>query len=148
MTGIIPVAALGAIVGFSLWVAWRFTFPPPPPLDLALRRLSRQHAISDTGTGPALKRRVGARTGGLLEGLGLSLDDIRADARIVGTSLEAHLGSKVASAAPTIPTASAQRCARGSADTVDQAAGEAGGRAGVAGRTFVVLSQRLRSPPL
>ena len=99
MTGIVPVAALGALVGFSLWVAWRFTFPPPPPLDLALRRLSRQHAISDTGTGPALKRRVGARAGGLLEGLGLSLDDTRADARIVGTSLDAHLGSKVTSAA-------------------------------------------------
>lgn len=99
MTGIIPVAALGALVGFSLWAAWRFTFPPPPPLDLALRRLSRQHSISDTGTGPAFKRRVGARAGGLLEGLGLSLDDTRADARIVGTSLEAHLGSKVTSAA-------------------------------------------------
>ena len=98
MTGIIPAAALGALVGFSLWVAWRFTFPPPPPLDLALRRLSRQHSIIDPGTGPALKRRVGARTGGLLEGLGLSLDDTRADARIVGTSLEAHLGSKVTSA--------------------------------------------------
>jgi len=35
----------------------------------------------------------------LLEGLGLDLDDVRADARMVGTSPEAHLGSKATSAA-------------------------------------------------
>ncbi len=98
MNGLFTAALLGAFVGLSTWVAWRFTFPPPPPLDIALQRLTRQAAIADSGTSSPLKRRVGHRTAGLLEGLGLSLDDTRADTRIVGTNLDTHLGSKVTSA--------------------------------------------------
>ncbi len=99
MTGVAGVALLGAFVGVCLWTAWRFAFPPPPPIDVALRRLTRQAAIADTADGSPFKRQVGERTGALLEGVGLSLDDTRADARIVGTNLHVHLGSKATSAA-------------------------------------------------
>ncbi len=99
MTGLLGVALLGGFVGLCVWVAWRFTFPPPPPIAVALQRLSRHAAITDDGGGAPFKRQLGERTGTLLEGFGISLDDARADARIVGTSLNAHLGSKTLSAA-------------------------------------------------
>jgi tight adherence protein C len=99
LTGVAGIALLGAFVGFCMWAAWRFAFPPPPPIDVALRRLTRHAAIADTDAGSSFKRQLGERTGSLLEGFGLSLDDTRADARIVGTSLHVHLASKATSAA-------------------------------------------------
>ena len=98
MTGIAGIALLGAFVGLCSWTAWRFAFPPPPPIDIALRRLTRHTAIADTESGSPFKAQLGERTGTLLEGFGLSLDDARADARIVGTTLAVHLGSKATSA--------------------------------------------------
>jgi len=98
MNGLAGVALLGVFVGLCGWTAWRFAFPPPPPIDVALRRLSRHAAIADADVGSSFKRHLGERTGTLLEGFGLSLDDARADARIVGTSLPVHLGSKATSA--------------------------------------------------
>jgi len=98
MTGIATVALLGAFVGLCLWIAWRFAFPPPVPINVALRRLSRHQPIADNVDDSPIKRELGQRTGALLEGFGLSLDDTRTDARIVGTSLNAHLGSKATSA--------------------------------------------------
>ncbi len=97
MTGLLGVALLGGFVGLCSWTAWRFAFPPPPPIDVALNRLSRQAAIVDVDGAPTLKRRLGERTGTLLESFGLSLDDARADARIVGIGLNTHLGSKATS---------------------------------------------------
>lgn len=97
MTGLLGVALLGAFVGLCAWTAWRFAFPPPPPINVALSRLSRQAAIADVDGASTVKRRLGERTGTLLEGFGLSLDDARADARIVGIGLNTHLGSKATS---------------------------------------------------
>jgi len=99
LTGVAGIALLGAFVGFCVWAAWRFAFPPPPPIDVALRRLTRHAPIADLDDGSPFKRQLGQRTGALLEGFGLSLDDTRADARIVGTSLQVHLASKATSAA-------------------------------------------------
>lgn len=97
MTGLLGVALLGAFVGLCSWTAWRFAFPPPPPINVALLRLSRRAVIADVDGAWTFKRRLGERTGSLLEGFGLSLDDARADARIVGTGLNTHLGSKATS---------------------------------------------------
>jgi len=97
MTNLAAVAMLGAFVGFCLWVAWRFAFPPPVPIHVALGRLSRRQSIADSTDESPIKRELGIRTGRFLEGFGLSLDDTRADVRIVGTTLNAHLGSKATS---------------------------------------------------
>lgn len=98
MTGAATVAVLGAFVGVAGWVAWRCWFPPPIPISVALSRLRRQGPITDSVNETRIRSELGKRTGTMLEGFGLSLDDTRADARVVGTSLGTHLGSKASSA--------------------------------------------------
>ena len=95
MTGIWVTVALGAMAGLFGFIAWRLAFPPPPPLTTALARLERRPEIVDDDTGPAWRRQLGQRTATALNGFDLGLDDLRANARMAGTSLDAHLGSKV-----------------------------------------------------
>jgi len=95
MTGIWVTVALGAMAGLFGFIAWRLAFPPPPPLATALARLERRPEIVDDDTGPAWRRQLGQRTATALNGFDLGLDDLRANARMAGTSLDAHLGSKV-----------------------------------------------------
>lgn len=95
MTGIWVTVALGALAGLFGFIAWRLAFPPPPPLATALARLERRPEIVDDDTGPAWRRQLGQRTATALNGFDLGLDDLRANARMAGTSLDAHLGSKV-----------------------------------------------------
>jgi len=95
MTGIWVTVALGALTGLFGFVAWRLAFPPPPPLATALARIERRAEIIDDHDGPRWKRQLGQRTAVALDGFGVGLDDLRADARMAGTSLDAHLASKV-----------------------------------------------------
>jgi len=100
VTGLWLTVVLGGIVGMSGLAAWRFAFPPPTPLPVALARLQRISEIVDDHdqTTPEWKRALGRRALPLLEGFGWSPDSLRADARITGASLESHVGSKVTSA--------------------------------------------------
>ena len=95
MTGIWTTVVLGAAVGLFGFAAWRLAFPPPPPLATALARLERRPEIVDDGNDPHWKRLLGKRTAAALSGFGVGFDDLKADARMAGTSIDAHLGSKV-----------------------------------------------------
>lgn len=100
MTGLWLTVFLGGICGAAGLAAWRFAFPPPTPLPIALARLQRRPEIVDDHLDDtaAWKRRLGRRGVPLLESLGWNIDTLRADARITGTSIEAHIGSKLTSA--------------------------------------------------
>jgi tight adherence protein C len=108
MTGIWTIVLLGAIAGLAAAAAWRLAFPPPLPLSVALERL-RQTTAPDEAELEGVDRwhpQLGQRARPTLESLGISLGDLAADARITGTSLDAHLGSKITSAAlPIVFTA-------------------------------------------
>ena len=95
MNGIWTTVVLGAAVGLFGFAAWRLAFPPPPPLATALARLERRPEIVDDGNDPHWKRQLGKRTAAALSGFGIGFDDLKADARMAGTSIDAHLGSKV-----------------------------------------------------
>lgn len=95
MTGIWVTVLLGALTGLFGFVAWRLAFPPPPPLATALARLERRPEIVDDESGSAWRQQLGRRTATALSGFSLDLDDLRSDARMAGTSLDAHLASKV-----------------------------------------------------
>ena len=95
MTGIWITVALGAATGFFGFAAWRLAFPPAPPLAAALANLERRPEIVIDDSAPAWKREIGRRAGASISGLDLNLDRVHADARMTGTSLEAHIGSKV-----------------------------------------------------
>jgi tight adherence protein C len=95
MTDIWVTVGLGALAGLFGFIAFRLTFPPPPPLAVALSRLERRPEIVEDDAGPAWKRQLGQRAGSALGGFNLGLDEVRADARMAGTSLDAHLGSKL-----------------------------------------------------
>lgn len=95
MTGIWITVALGAATGLFGFAAWRLAFPPPLPLAVALANLERRPEIVVEDSAPAWKRDIGRRAAASIGGLDLNLDRVHADARMTGTSLEAHLGSKV-----------------------------------------------------
>lgn len=94
MTGMWVTVGLGAATGLFGFLAWRLAFPPPPPLAAALGRLERRSEIVED-TGPTWKRELGRRAAASLGGFNLGLDHLAADARMTGTTLETHLGSKV-----------------------------------------------------
>ncbi len=95
MNGISTTVMLGAAAGLFGFAAWRLAFPPPPPLATALARLERRPEIVDDSSDPHWKRQLGKRTSAALSGFGVGFDDLKADARMAGTSIDAHLGSKV-----------------------------------------------------
>lgn len=94
---------LGAIVGFGTVVSWRLLFPSPPPLQAAIDRLNRRNELvgitnrdqGDDGVDDLLGRTVGAALGRAMRNLGLNLDGLESDLRLVGRSLEQHMGQKV-----------------------------------------------------
>jgi tight adherence protein C len=95
MTGLWTTVALGALTGLFGFVAWRLAFPPLPALAMALDRLQRQPEILTDSSDPEWKRRLGRRVATVLDDFGVGLDGVRADALMAGTSLDAHLSSKV-----------------------------------------------------
>jgi Flp pilus assembly protein TadB len=98
---IVPLL-LGAVVGLGTLASWRLLFPPAPPLQAAIERLSRRNELvgianRDQGGGDVddlLGRTVGASLSRLARNLGLRLDPLEADLRLVGRSLEQHLVQK------------------------------------------------------
>lgn len=100
MSGVWTAVLLGSIAGLSGFAAWRLAFPPPVPLAVALDRLDRRPVLADQDSGTdRWQRRLGHRARPVLEGFGLELGDLGADAHITDTSLDAHVGSKITSAA-------------------------------------------------
>jgi tight adherence protein C len=98
---IVPLL-LGALVGLGAIVSWRLLFPSPPPLQAAIDRLQRRnqlvritHADDTDGISDFLGRTVGASLGRILRNLGLRLDSLEPDLRLVGRSLDQHLAQKV-----------------------------------------------------
>ncbi len=98
---IVPLL-LGALVGLGAIVSWRLLFPSPPPLQAAIDRLQRRnqlvritHTDQADGLGDFLGRTVGASLGRILRNLGLRLDSLEPDLRLVGRSLDQHLAQKV-----------------------------------------------------
>jgi tight adherence protein C len=94
---------LGAVVGFGALVSWRLLFPAPPPLQAAIDRLNRRNELvgitnrdqGDEKVNDLLGRTVGASLSRLMRNLGLRLDSLEADLRLVGRSLEEHMAQKV-----------------------------------------------------
>lgn len=100
MSSIWTAVLLGGFSGLSALAAWRLAFPPPVPLEVALDRLARGPVLAhdDRSETDRWRRRVGHRARPVLEGFGLDLGDLSADAYITETSLDAHVGSKITSA--------------------------------------------------
>lgn len=92
---------LGAVAGLAAVVAYRSLFPPLPPLEVVLRRLdgSRQLAPIAGLEGNDLTSVLGRRLGGglerVLDAVGVRLDRLEPDLRLMGSDLQRHLGTKV-----------------------------------------------------
>jgi Flp pilus assembly protein TadB len=98
---IVPLL-LGALVGLGAIVSWRLLFPSPPPLQAAIDRLQRRnqlvritHADQSDGISNFLGRTVGASLGRIMRNLGLRVDSLEPDLRLVGRTLDQHLAQKV-----------------------------------------------------
>ena len=98
---IVPLL-LGALVGLGAVASWRLLFPSPPPLQAAIDRLQRRNQLvritatdQTAGVSEFLGRTVGASLGRILRSLGLRLDSLEPDLRLVGRSLDQHLAQKV-----------------------------------------------------
>ena len=98
---IVPLL-LGALVGLGAIVSWRLLFPSPPPLQAAIDRLQRRnplvritHADQSDGISNFLGRTVGASLGRIMRNLGLRIDSLEPDLRLVGRTLDQHLAQKV-----------------------------------------------------
>lgn len=92
---------LGLVVGAGGVVSYRLLFPPAPPLQAAIERLHRRNQLirittdGEPDVSDFLGRSVGASLARLLRALGLRLDSLEPDLRLVGRRLEHHLGQKV-----------------------------------------------------
>lgn len=98
---IVPLL-LGALVGLGAIASWRLMFPSPPPLQAAIDRLQRRNQLvritatdQADGISEFLGRTVGASLGRIMRNLGLRLDSLEPDLRLVGRSLDQHLAQKV-----------------------------------------------------
>lgn len=98
---ILPLV-LGALVGLGAIASWRLLFPPAPPLQAAIDRLHQRNQLAaitsrerSEGMTDLLGRTLGASLGRTLADLGLRLDSLEPDLRLVGRSLEQHVAQKV-----------------------------------------------------
>jgi len=98
---IVPLV-LGAVTGLGAIVSWRLLFPAPPPLQAAIERLQRRNQLvritnrdHREDVGDLLGRTVGASLARLMRSLGLRLDSLEPDLRLVGRTMEQHLGQKL-----------------------------------------------------
>lgn len=98
---IVPLL-LGTVVGLGAVASWRLLFPSPAPLQAAIDRLHQRNQLAaianrDQGEGMTdlLGRTLGASLGRLFRNLGLRVDSLEPDLRLVGRSLEQHLAQKV-----------------------------------------------------
>jgi tight adherence protein C len=92
---------LGALFGLGSVVTWRLLFPAPPPLQTSLDRLYRRNKLAGITTtekptlDDVLGRTVGASVERTLRDLGMRLDPLEANLRLVGRTLEQHFAQKV-----------------------------------------------------
>ena len=99
----IAALLLGAAVGLGLVVSWRLLFPSPPPLQASIDRLNRRNELVGIANrdqqgdrvDDLLGRTVGASLSRVLQNLGLDLDRLSADLRLVGRTVEQHMAQKV-----------------------------------------------------
>jgi tight adherence protein C len=98
---IVPLV-LGALTGLGAIVSWRLLFPAPPPLQAAIERLQRRNQLvritnrdHREDVGDLLGRTVGASLARLMRNLGLRVDSLEPDLRLVGRTMEQHLGQKL-----------------------------------------------------
>jgi tight adherence protein C len=91
------VLVLGLICGASAFLAYRLLFPAPPPLAASLERWQHPDRViaPPPGADDDLGRRTGLALGKTARSLGLRADTLEPDLRLVGRSLEQHLGQKV-----------------------------------------------------
>lgn len=82
--------ALGGLFGLGLVTAWRLLRPPPPPLQAALDRLQRRRTPPPDGRANVLGRWASSAA----QGLGVDVAHLDTDLRVVGRSVEQHLGAK------------------------------------------------------
>jgi tight adherence protein C len=99
---VIAALLLGVTFGFAAFASWRLLFPPAPPLSAAIARLQRRNALTritsageERDTSDILGQTIGASIGRVLTNLGMRLDRLEPDLRLVGRSLDQHLGQKV-----------------------------------------------------
>ncbi|MEO7556914.1 MAG: type II secretion system F family protein [Acidimicrobiales bacterium] len=92
---------LGALFGLGALASYRLLFPAPPPLEAALQRLHRRNdlvQIADVERAQQLSDTFGRVLGGpiarFVEAIGIHLEALDPDLRLVGRSLEQHLGQK------------------------------------------------------
>jgi Flp pilus assembly protein TadB len=92
---------LGLIVGGGAVIAYRLLVPAPPPLKASLERLYRRDELVRLRD---IRRAEGADAatasfsesiGKALRGMGLKAEGIQPDLRIMGRTVEQHLGQKV-----------------------------------------------------
>jgi Flp pilus assembly protein TadB len=93
---------LGVLFGLAAFATWRLLFPPAPPLSAAIARLQRRNELTritsagdEHDVSDLVGRTLGASIGRTLAGLGLRLDRLEPDLRLMNRSLEQHLGQKV-----------------------------------------------------
>lgn len=92
---------LGAVAGLAAMGTYRALFPPPPPLQVVLRRLDGSRELAPITVAErrdltgALGQRLGAPLQRTLENLGLRLERLEPDLRLMGSDLQRHLGTKV-----------------------------------------------------
>jgi Flp pilus assembly protein TadB len=100
---VIAAILLGTCFGAAVIIAGRALFPAAPPLSAALARLSRSRELttglpavteprSDYST--EIGRRVGTAVGRIMASLGLAPRALDADLRLVGRTIDQHLGQK------------------------------------------------------
>ncbi|MGH9118038.1 MAG: type II secretion system F family protein [Acidimicrobiales bacterium] len=93
---------LGLVFGFAAFATWRLLFPPTPPLSAAIARLQRRNELTritsageEHDVSDLVGRTLGASLGRMMTGLGLRLDRLEPDLRLLNRTLEQHLGQKV-----------------------------------------------------
>lgn len=93
---------LGLLFGLSLIVSWRLLFPPPPPLSAAVDRLQRRNALAGITSPEEMSEssdsavdKLAGSLGQVLIGLGLRLDHLEPDLRLVNRTVHQHMAKKV-----------------------------------------------------
>lgn len=93
---------LGALFGLGAIVSWQLLFPATPPLKAAIDRLNRRNQLAqitagdqDEAGGDFFERTIGPSVTRLLQNLGMRLDSLEPDLRLVGRSVEQHVTQKV-----------------------------------------------------
>lgn len=92
---------LGLLFGLSAIVSWRLLFPPPPPLSAAVDRLRQRNELAGiapvetSSASDSAVDRLAAAAGEVLVSLGLNLDRLEPDLRLMDRTVHQHAAKKV-----------------------------------------------------